>query len=215
MTRIKIDYGIDLGTTNSAISRMENGEPKIKKTDRSQDTLPSCVYINKKKAIQVGDSAYNAMKKDKLRAEINKILEEGEKLCQWSDLHEEWEIGDWEWDENIPEMFKIDIYDGVFSINDKLALIKDNIEPYEYKMNAFLTDDSYELNEAILKVRNDEIDIYENSTLEDVAMIIFDNYFGLDTDKTITRYLNFKDWGDDLQLDGYYQVGADVFFLEN
>ena len=31
MTRTKIDYGIDLGTTNSAISRMENGEPIIKK----------------------------------------------------------------------------------------------------------------------------------------------------------------------------------------
>ena len=26
MARIKIDYGIDLGTTNSAIARMENGE---------------------------------------------------------------------------------------------------------------------------------------------------------------------------------------------
>ena len=31
MARTKIDYGIDLGTTNSAISRMENGEPIIKK----------------------------------------------------------------------------------------------------------------------------------------------------------------------------------------
>ena len=31
MGRIKIDYGIDLGTTNSAIARMENGEAIIKK----------------------------------------------------------------------------------------------------------------------------------------------------------------------------------------
>jgi molecular chaperone DnaK len=68
MARTKIDYGIDLGTTNSAISRMENGEPVIKKTDTLKDTMPSCVYINKKKAIQVGDSAYNAMKRDKLKA---------------------------------------------------------------------------------------------------------------------------------------------------
>ena len=30
MARIKIDYGIDLGTTNSAIARMENGESVIK-----------------------------------------------------------------------------------------------------------------------------------------------------------------------------------------
>jgi len=71
MARTKIDYGIDLGTTNSAISRMENGEATIKKTDTLKDTMPSCVYINKKKAIQVGDSAYNALKRDKLGAMKN------------------------------------------------------------------------------------------------------------------------------------------------
>ncbi|PZW40450.1 molecular chaperone DnaK [Mesonia algae] len=71
MARTKIDYGIDLGTTNSAISRMENGEPTIKKTDTLKDTMPSCVYINKKKAIQVGDSAYNALKRDRLKSMKN------------------------------------------------------------------------------------------------------------------------------------------------
>ncbi|EKT4520360.1 Hsp70 family protein [Flavobacterium psychrophilum] len=71
MARTKIDYGIDLGTTNSAISRIENGEATIKKTDTLKDTMPSCVYINKKKAIQVGDSAYNALKRDKLTSMKN------------------------------------------------------------------------------------------------------------------------------------------------
>ena len=71
MARIKIDYGIDLGTTNSAISRMENGKPTIIKTDTSKDTMPSCIYFNKKKAIQVGDSAYNALKRQKLNAMIS------------------------------------------------------------------------------------------------------------------------------------------------
>ncbi len=65
MARTKIDYGIDLGTTNSTISRMENGGSTIKKTDTLKDTMPSCVYINKKKAIQVGDSAYNALDRQK------------------------------------------------------------------------------------------------------------------------------------------------------
>ncbi len=71
MARTKIDYGIDLGTTNSAISRMENGEPTIKKTDLQADTMPSCVYINKKKALQVGGTAYNALKREKLNAMKN------------------------------------------------------------------------------------------------------------------------------------------------
>lgn len=68
MARIKIDYGIDLGTTNSSICRMEKGDPVVIKTDTLKDTLPSCVSINKKGSIKVGDSAYNTMKSDKRRA---------------------------------------------------------------------------------------------------------------------------------------------------
>ncbi|MCD8297247.1 MAG: Hsp70 family protein, partial [Prevotella sp.] len=68
MARIKIDYGIDLGTTNSAICRMEKGEPVIIKTDVLKDTMPSCVSFTKRKGVKVGDSAYNDMKSDKRRA---------------------------------------------------------------------------------------------------------------------------------------------------
>lgn len=66
--RNKIDYGIDLGTTNSAIVRMENGIPVVKKTDKQADTLPSCIYINKKKELQVGEIPYHNMKADAIRA---------------------------------------------------------------------------------------------------------------------------------------------------
>lgn len=68
MTRVKIDYGIDLGTTNSSICRMEKGEPAVIKTDTLKDTMPSCVSINRKGGIQVGDAAYATMKSDKRRA---------------------------------------------------------------------------------------------------------------------------------------------------
>ena len=68
MARLKIDYGIDLGTTNSAICRLEKGEPVIIKSDTLKDTMPSCVSFNKKKSCKVGDSAYNDMKSDKRRA---------------------------------------------------------------------------------------------------------------------------------------------------
>ena len=71
MARIKIDYGIDLGTTNSAISRIENGEAIIKKTDLGKDTMPSCVSFNAKKILQVGDTSYNKLRKDKLNAMKN------------------------------------------------------------------------------------------------------------------------------------------------
>ena len=50
MARLKIDYGIDLGTTNSAICRMDKGEVVIIKSDTLKDTMPSCVSYNKKKS---------------------------------------------------------------------------------------------------------------------------------------------------------------------
>jgi molecular chaperone DnaK len=66
--RNKIDYGIDLGTTNSAIARMENGVPTIKKSDTLKDTLPSCIHFNKRQDVLVGDTAFNVMKNDNTRA---------------------------------------------------------------------------------------------------------------------------------------------------
>jgi molecular chaperone DnaK len=39
--RQKIDFGIDLGTTNSAIACMQDGEAKVIKSDDNQmDTTP-------------------------------------------------------------------------------------------------------------------------------------------------------------------------------
>lgn len=68
MNRLKVDYGIDLGTTNSAIFRMEKGEPKGIKIEVTDDIMPSCVFFNRKKSIVVGRSAYDSMKSDKKKA---------------------------------------------------------------------------------------------------------------------------------------------------
>ena len=68
MVQVKMRYGIDLGTTNSAICKMENGEPVIRKTDTLKDTLPSCVSYTKKKISRIGDGAYNDLRSDKSRA---------------------------------------------------------------------------------------------------------------------------------------------------
>lgn len=68
MAKLKMKYGIDLGTTNSAICKMENGEPSIKKTDTLKDTLPSCISFTKKKLSRAGDSAYNDLRQDRSRA---------------------------------------------------------------------------------------------------------------------------------------------------
>lgn len=71
MIRLKIDYGIDLGTTNSSICRMEKGEPVILRTDTLREVMPSCVSFTRKQSVKVGDSAYNDMKQDKRRVTHN------------------------------------------------------------------------------------------------------------------------------------------------
>lgn len=72
MARIKIDYGIDLGTTNSAIARMECGESVIKQAKNGMDTLPSCVYFSKNKkgerAIRIGMKAKDSVYSDAITA---------------------------------------------------------------------------------------------------------------------------------------------------
>lgn len=68
MKHITIDYGIDLGTTNSAICRMEHGEPVIIRSDSGMETMPSCVSFKKGGTIRIGQSAYADLGNDKLRA---------------------------------------------------------------------------------------------------------------------------------------------------
>ncbi len=68
MARAKIDYGIDLGTTNSAIVRMDAGEAVPIRSDVLKDTMPSCVGYNKKKSPVIGDSAANGYRSATLKA---------------------------------------------------------------------------------------------------------------------------------------------------
>ena len=65
MSRIK--YGIDLGTTNSAIAIIEKGDSIIIKNEQQKDTTPSCVSYRNGSVI-VGDRSYNNLNQDKLNS---------------------------------------------------------------------------------------------------------------------------------------------------
>lgn len=73
MARTKIDYGIDLGTTNSAISRMENGEAKIIKVNGQDDTMPSCIAFNRR-GVLAGKKAFAVYRSDQ-EASLSREIE--------------------------------------------------------------------------------------------------------------------------------------------
>jgi len=57
MPRQTIDFGIDLGTTNSAIAVMEGVEPLIIKNNQGQDITPSAIGFTKAGVLRQGDAA--------------------------------------------------------------------------------------------------------------------------------------------------------------
>ncbi|MDE7153391.1 MAG: Hsp70 family protein [Muribaculaceae bacterium] len=60
----RIIYGIDLGTTNSAISRIVNGFPVTVKSNIQRPVIPSCVAVTRRGAVVVGDKAHNLLQRD-------------------------------------------------------------------------------------------------------------------------------------------------------
>lgn len=57
MPRQTLDFGIDLGTTNSAIAVMEGIAPAIIKNNQGQDTTPSAVGFTKNGVLRLGEAA--------------------------------------------------------------------------------------------------------------------------------------------------------------
>ena len=70
MQRTTIDFGIDLGTTNSAISVMNEGKIETLKNDLSE-VLPSCVYIDKKGNEHVGASSKTRLINEKSTGDVH------------------------------------------------------------------------------------------------------------------------------------------------
>ncbi|REE97131.1 Hsp70 family protein [Thermomonospora umbrina] len=57
MTRTTIDFGIDLGTTNSAIAKLNGVEADIVKNNEGHETTPSAVMIDRRGRLFVGRAA--------------------------------------------------------------------------------------------------------------------------------------------------------------
>ena len=59
MERQTVDFGIDLGTTNSEIALLEGTTPRIIRTNENADYTPSVISFNSKGKLRVGETAKN------------------------------------------------------------------------------------------------------------------------------------------------------------
>ena len=59
-----VDYGIDLGTTNSCIARWEGGSVRVFQNNDQMNVTPSAVHILKTGRVIVGRRAYAALLTD-------------------------------------------------------------------------------------------------------------------------------------------------------
>jgi len=62
--RTTIDYGIDLGTTNSSISLLQGTEPEVIRNNANQEVTPSVIHIDKNDNLVVGSRAYDFLDRD-------------------------------------------------------------------------------------------------------------------------------------------------------
>ena len=64
MERQTVDFGIDLGTTNSEIAVLEGTTPRVIRTNENLEYTPSAVSFNKKGELRVGQRAKNQQLSD-------------------------------------------------------------------------------------------------------------------------------------------------------
>ena len=64
MSSSTIDVGIDLGTTNSAISRLQQGMPFVIPNNDGAPATPSVVRVNKSGTVFIGKKAYDYLVSD-------------------------------------------------------------------------------------------------------------------------------------------------------
>lgn len=65
MNRTTIDFGIDLGTTNSAIAVLKGVKPEVVKSNLDTDITPSAVFIGRQGNIIVGSKAKSKLEDDR------------------------------------------------------------------------------------------------------------------------------------------------------
>jgi molecular chaperone DnaK len=99
VTRATIDFGIDLGTTNSCIAHLQGTEVQVVRNNEGLETTPSAVWIDRKGRLHVGRRAREQFEADEANAclefklqmgkDAPKVFERGGKKMQPEEMSAE------------------------------------------------------------------------------------------------------------------------------
>jgi len=148
------------------------------------------------------------IEEDELQLELKNILALGEQAVDGTN-HEEWFITDYEW-ENI-SFLKIDEYENIYKLNENLQLLE-VLNQYQLKAVKFILDEQYtnDIEDAILKA--EDVTIYEDQTIEDVAYDLMQECYEIPKlPSIISNNIDYTSIAHELEMDGtHHVVGNDV-----
>jgi len=167
------------------------------------------------KGFLLGEWITLPMNEDKLSEAISKVLRGGEAICTLEygyEEHEEYFITDWEFEDGL-ELFEVGEYSSPYTLNKELQLIEDQGNN-RLKELSFLLNEGYasDVEDAISKV--DDVILYEDQTMNDVAFNLMDEMYGVDykLPAIIANNIDYDGIAYDLEIGGNYTVIAnDVF----
>ena len=140
---------------------------------------------------------------------ISEVLTEGE-YESGSEDHEEYFITDWSWCEY--EFHDIQEYENIYELNEQLQLLEYKSD-YELKAISFLVTEGLAIDIETAIDKADDVRIYENHSMEDVAYDLMQECYRADElPSIIANNIDYEGIARELEYDGtYYEVGRDVF----
>jgi len=148
------------------------------------------------------------MDEDLLAESIEDVLREGKNICNDTHYHEEYFITDYECD-----YMEIGEYDNLNKLNEIAEAMEDidedGVKAINFLMDNHLVKDIYEAIESY----EDNVRIYEDSTMEDIAYDFIEQCYNLDDiPSIISNNIDYEQIGRELEIGGcFYKVGSDIY----
>ena len=140
---------------------------------------------------------------------ILEVLAKGEQVTG-DESHEEYFITDYEWEEL--DLFTVDEYEDIHQLNQDLKLLAE-CSSETLKAMKFLLDEGITVDIEDALSRAEDVVIYHNSTMEDVAYELIDSGYNLSAiPPLIANNIDYDGIARDLEYEGiYWEREGDVY----